>query len=185
MLPFSIVVAFSKNMRGIGHNNQIPWNITYDTKNFKKITTTTINPNNKNAVIMGRKTFDSLPDSVKPLPGRVNVVISRSKELQNYAPGLDCSQNIILASSLENAIIMIKELENIEETFVIGGASIYKEAISLPNCKKIYATIIEKNSCNFDSFFPYIPDSFVFSNGSKLYTENQYEFRFMEYTRKV
>ena len=180
-VPFSIIVAFSKNNRGIGCQNHIPWNIPTDLQHFKKITTRTRSLYKKNAVIMGRKTYESLPDSVRPLSERINIVLSHNNNNNNIY--LD-TNGVIWASSLQHAFEWIGEHDDIEQVFVIGGETIYKQAINLPNCKKIYATMIEKTSSHFDTFFPYIPDTFEFSHSSETIRENQYEFRFLEYISK-
>lgn len=195
MIPFSIVVAFSKPLRGIGCNNKITWNIPLDTKRFKQITTTTSRYDIKNVVIMGRKTFESLP--TKPLSGRLNIIISQSKEIQDI---WNCNPDILFASSLQNAFSLVGELKNIDHTFIIGGESIYKQAILLPNCEKIYTTVIEMNQMNefdtifkfkkppvethYDTFFPHIPDCFEYTRVSEVFYENEYKFRFFDYTRK-
>lgn len=196
MIPFSIIVAFSKPLRGIGCNNKITWNIPSDTKRFKQITTTTSRYDTQNVVIMGRKTFESLP--ISPLPGRLNIIISQSKEIHTK---WNCNPDILLASSLQNAFSLIGELTNIDKTFIIGGESIYKQAILLPNCEKIYTTVIETNQLNefdtiftplkktlvephYDTFFPHIPDCFEYTHVSEVFYENEYKFRFFDYIRK-
>jgi len=73
-------VAFDSQY-GMGKNGQLPWVIPQDLKHFKEISTAVINPANKNAVIMGRKTWESLPEKFRPLPGRVNVVLSKEGKL--------------------------------------------------------------------------------------------------------
>jgi dihydrofolate reductase len=176
-MPFSIIVAFSKHTRGIGFKQQIPWSLPTDAAHFKKITMTVKNPEKRNAVIMGRKTYDSLPEKVRPLPWRLNVVITRS------VPPLE-NPNVVFMPSLQEALSFVQEMKTIENAFVIGGESIYREALARPDCEKIYATVIEKTAYNFDTFFPHIPDSFVCKSSSNVYSENQYEFRFLEYQRK-
>ena len=180
MLPFSIVVAFSNKQRGIGYKNEIPWKISKDMKNFKVLTSTIKNPSkDKNAIIMGRKTYYSLPTHMKPLPGRLNIVISKNQDLVK-------NPNIIIASSLENAFEMLKSVINIDQIFVIGGESIYKEAILLPNCEKIYATVIEEpENTLYDTFFPEIPPPFLLDFETVKTTENQYNFHFLEYHKKI
>ena len=93
---------------GIGKNGQLPWHISEDLKNFKKITL-------DSTIIMGRKTWDSLP--FKPLPKRRNIVLSSS----------DIS-NIEVYHNVENCIEILKK-ESISKIFIIGGASIYKACL--------------------------------------------------------
>jgi len=75
--PFSLVVAATQR-GGIGLNNSIPWKLSTDMKFFKKVTSTTTDASKLNAVIMGRKTWDSIPQKFRPLPGRLNIVLTRS-----------------------------------------------------------------------------------------------------------
>lgn len=130
-MSLSFIVAMSRN-RVIGKDNDIPWHISADLKRFKKITM-------GHPIIMGRKTFESIG---KALPGRKNIVISRQSHL-NY-------KNITHCLSIEDAIELVK---NEEESFIIGGAEIYKAALSLTH--KIYLTIID-HDIEGDRYFPKI-----------------------------
>ena len=80
-LPLHIIAAIDKN-NGLGINNTIPWHLSADLKYFKKITTEVTAANKQNAVIMGRKTWDSIPDKYKPLPERLNIVLTRNQNIQ-------------------------------------------------------------------------------------------------------
>lgn len=128
----SIIVAKSEN-GVIGRDGKLPWYIPEDLKRFKKLTT-------GKTVIMGRKTYESLPKESKPLPDRINIVISKNK---NFS-AKDC----IVVDSLEKAI---KKSDNNKEIFIIGGGEIYKE--SLKYSDKIYVTEVEGNF-EGDTFFP-------------------------------
>ena len=118
---------------GIGKASKLPWHISEDLKNFKK---TTLN----NSIVMGRKTWDSLP--IKPLPKRENIVISSSKSIDGahkiFNNTSDCIKYI---SSSTNPI------------FIIGGAMIYKEFFKY--CSRLHITMIKKTVENIDTFFPY------------------------------
>lgn len=83
MRDFDIIVATSSNL-GIGMEGYLPWKIQKDMDSFKKITTSTNNPRLKNACIMGRKTWQSLPPKYRPLPNRVNVILSADKKFRYY-----------------------------------------------------------------------------------------------------
>lgn len=132
-MVLSIIVAVSSN-NVIGNKNQLIWHITEDLKHFKK---TTLGA----PVIMGRKTYESIG---KALPGRKNIVITKK---YNYK-----AEGCVLACSLEDAIRLAKE-SNPEEVFIIGGSSIYQQAMDLAD--KLYVTKIEKEY-EGDSFFPEI-----------------------------
>jgi dihydrofolate reductase len=119
----SLIVAIAEN-GVIGHNNQLIWHLPNDLKYFKKVTS-------GNAVIMGRKTFESIG---KPLPNRTNIVVSRNTDLQ--------LEGCELTNSIESAIEIAKK-SNSAECFVIGGAEIYRQA--LPMAHKIYLTRVYDN----------------------------------------
>lgn len=129
----SIIVAIAQN-GAIGLDGKIPWHLTEDLKRFKKITS-------GKTLIMGRKTFESLP---RLLPGRRHVVITRGA----YDIG---GMDIVVESDLNEIISRYRDTE--EEIFCIGGGVIYE--MLLPECKKLYLTKIKKDF-NADSFFPQI-----------------------------
>ena len=130
MKNLSIIVAVSENF-GIGKNNDLLWHIPDDLKRFKKLTT-------GHTIIMGKKTYESLP--VKPLPNRVNIVITD-------VPG-ETFEGCEMAYSIEEAIAKCPEDD---ECFVIGGGMIYKQF--LDKVDKLYITFVHKNFAA-DTFFP-------------------------------
>ncbi len=132
-----LIAAMAKN-RVIGLRNSIPWRIPEEMAHFKKTTM-------GHGLIMGRKTFESIGS---PLPGRSNVVLTRDPQYR--VPG--CR----MAESFEAATTLCREQEKV---FVIGGASIYREAMAMVD--SIILTVIDKNY-EGDTFFPTIPDT-VFS----------------------
>jgi dihydrofolate reductase len=115
----SLIVAMAKN-RVIGHNNTLPWHLPADLKHFKALTM-------GHHIVMGRKTYESIG---KPLPGRTSVVVTRNADYS--IPG------VIVVNSLPAAITACG---NDEEIFVIGGAEIYRQAITLAD--RIYLTEID------------------------------------------
>lgn len=127
-MSISIIVATDEN-RGIGKDNQLLWHISADLKYFKQVTM-------GKPVVMGRKTFDSIG---RPLPGRRNVVISRSLHALEACEVYD---DIFKA---------IQALANEEEVFIIGGAEIYRQTIEAAD--KIYLTKVFE-SFEADVFFP-------------------------------
>ncbi len=116
----SLIVAASRN-GVIGNKGKLPWHLTADLQRFKRITMS-------HPILMGRKTFESIG---KPLPGRTNIVITRQK-------GFACCGTTVVHSLEEGLQIC----ENEKETFAIGGAEIFKQA--LPFADRIYLTRIEK-----------------------------------------
>ena len=85
---FSCIVAASKNTFGIGYENTIPWHISADLVHFKNITTETSSPTLQNAVIMGRRTYESIPSKFRPLKNRLNIILSRNPDLKTYVHSL-------------------------------------------------------------------------------------------------
>lgn len=142
------IIAAKDNCHGISRNGMIPWQIPEDLKRFKEITTS--NNDKKNVVIMGRKTWETLPK--KKLPNRINIVLS------TQITHLEIPINeLLFAESLENAFDIIKLLDNIGDIFIIGGSRLYKEALTekwIENCDLIYLTSINFNY-RCDNHFPY------------------------------
>ena len=131
----SIVVAVNSSDRSIGKNNQLLWSIPEDMKHFREVTT-------GHPVIMGRKTFDSIPKKFRPLPGRKNIVVTRDS---NWS-----YENVVSATSIESAIEKAKEFDD-QEIFIIGGEQIYK--LGLPYADRLYITVVETD-LKGDTFFP-------------------------------
>ncbi len=128
----SIIVSFAENY-AIGKNGFMPWWLTEDLKRFAQITS-------GKTIIMGRKTFESLPHV---LPNRKHVVITNSKDF------FINDENVLITNDLYGTLEAYSKKE--EETFIIGGASIFEKAI--PYCKKLYLTLVE-GSFEADTFFP-------------------------------
>jgi dihydrofolate reductase len=168
---FHIIVAVdSKN--GLGKNNKLAWHISGDLKYFQKITTKTVNPNLKNAVIMGRNTWESIPENRRPFKKRLNLVLTIN---ENYK----VPKGVVLAKSLDSALDILNDKNlNLENIFVIGGAKLYAEAIT--KCEKIYLTKINKEF-DCDVFFPQIPNNFVEKERSEVFNENGIEYVFVTY----
>ncbi|MBF0489312.1 MAG: dihydrofolate reductase [Candidatus Omnitrophica bacterium] len=174
MKPFSIVVALD-DKNGIGKNNNLAWRLSADLKHFKELTTKVSDPLKQNALIMGRKTWDSLPEKYKPLPGRLNIVLSRQQSRPLFV-------DVLLSSSLEDILKDLKKRGDIESVFVIGGAQIYSQSIHHPSCSNLYITQV-KGDFICDAFFPAIPDSFKIKEESSWQTEGSIQYRFCQYQK--
>ena len=143
----TIIAAASTN-NIIGLNNKLIWDIPRDLKRFKDL-------NQGHSVIMGRKTFESLPN---PLPNRTNIVVTRNTDY-NY-------DGVIVCKSIEDAL---SHCESDSQPFVIGGGEIYSQTINIVD--KIELTRIYKDY-EGDAYFPDIPlDKF------KLVGEETHEFK--------
>ncbi len=172
MRPFSIIVAFDREY-GIGIKGQLAWQLPSDLKHFKAITTTTTRSDQYNAVIMGRTTWDSLPEKFRPLPKRLNIVLTQNKQL-TFPSG------VIAAECLEQALVI--EDPNVEHVFVIGGGQVYKAALEHPACRSIYVTHV-KGDFSCDTFFPAISPQYMLISSSETLTENGITFQFCHYMK--
>jgi dihydrofolate reductase len=127
-MKLAIIVAAAKN-GVIGHNNQLPWHLPQDLKYFKSVTF-------GKPVIMGRKTYESIG---KPLPGRTNIVVTRSKDWVAV-------DGVIVTNSFEQALseaekVLSSDTQSLGEVMVIGGAEIYRTALRFAD--RIYLTRVD------------------------------------------
>jgi dihydrofolate reductase len=125
----SLIVAMDRK-RGIGIANQLPWRLPEDLAHFKRTTT-------GHAIIMGRKTFDSIG---RPLPGRRNIVVTRNPAWHR--------EGVITASTPEQACALAQQEQ---EAFIIGGAELFRQTLALAD-RMIVTEIAAEFEC--DTFFP-------------------------------
>lgn len=159
----SIIVA-ADEQNGIGINNQLPWRLSADLKYFKQLTT-------GHYIIMGRNTFESIG---KPLPNRVNIVLSSKAD---YNPG-----GVILQSNLPEAIDFVTSNGD-NECMIIGGAQLYKQAITIAD--RIYLTRVHA-LCNCDVYFPVISSKdwkLMSTVRHRADDKNEYDYSFEVYER--
>ncbi|MDF1518378.1 MAG: dihydrofolate reductase [Lutibacter sp.] len=158
----TIIAAIADN-NALGKDNQLIWHLPADLKRFKK---TTLN----HAVIMGRKTYESLG---KPLPNRTNIVITRDK---NYK-----TEGCVVVNSLKEAIKAVAEVD--KNPFILGGAEIYKQA--MPFTDRLDITFVH-HKFEADVFFPEI-DKTVWKETSrediKADENNKYDYSFVTFER--
>ena len=176
----NIIVAMDLN-RGIGKSGKLPWHLPSDLKYFKNITTRTEDQHKKNAVIMGRKTWESILPKFRPLAQRVNVVLTRQKDYS-------LPQGVCQSDKFETLLLDLNKegtREKIESIFVIGGAEIFQQVfLSHPFLiKKLYVTHI-KGDFGCDAFFPEFEKNFSRVSLSPCLKENSNEFLFAEYVHK-
>jgi dihydrofolate reductase len=151
----SIIAAMDRK-RGIGKENRIPWHIKEDLVHLKSLTS-------GNVVILGRKSYDSMifyyNRTGNPMPGKLYIVVTHDK---NYKPA---RENAMIVHSLGEALSFARsDLAKLDEVFVIGGAQIFQQAISIAD--KLYLTIVEarldsppesparRGEFDADTFFP-------------------------------
>lgn len=136
------------------------------------MTTSTIDPTKKNAVIMGRLTYFGIPANKRPLPNRLNIVLSNKSVTTDYPA------EVVLCSSLNQAMEKLLQTDlgkDIESIWICGGFSVYKEAMTSDYCHRIYYTDI-KAKFDCDAFFPDIPSTFkIIPNGEDIPSEEQEE----------
>lgn len=163
MSDIAAVVAAAASSRGIGANGDLVWRLPGDMAHFKRVTSTPPSRSNNNdnnpstmtnAVIMGRKTWESIPPKFRPLDNRTNVVLTRKT---NFITGSE-DENVMICSSLEQAIDKLKAKKNVGDIFVIGGGEIYKESIDSGLVNKVIYTEVsglgKDIEDQFDTFFP-------------------------------
>lgn len=147
-----LIVAFNKK-NVIGNNNTIPWYVPEDLKYFKNVT-------KDNIIIMGRKTFDSLPNG--PLKNRIHIVITSQKK-QNT--------DQVFYLSFEDSFEFVKHLQSItgKKVFIIGGSTIYKQYFEY--CNKFHISLID-NDQDGNVLFPFTLNHFENQNFRKTYYES-------------
>lgn len=128
---FDVVVAADREW-GIGKANALPWpKLRGDLAHFKRVTSEAA-PGRRNAVVMGRRTWESAEVAGRPLPRRLNVVISRR--------GLTPPEGVLVVGSLDAALDATAEAET---TFVVGGAEIFRHAFAHPALRHVYLTRVD------------------------------------------
>jgi dihydrofolate reductase len=136
----ALVAALSRNHM-IGKDNKLLWDLPDDMAHFKKLTTS-------HAVIMGRKTYESLPPRFRPLPNRFNIVLSQSQQDSTYG------ESPFWVNSIQEAIDAAQnyaEIQKQDEYFVIGGSEIYAQF--MPKADRLYLTHVEADY-DGDAGFP-------------------------------
>ena len=159
----SAIVAVNNDW-GIGYKGELLEHIPEDLKRFKRLTT-------NNIIVMGQKTWDSLPK--KPLPNRVNIVITHTPRQSDEACFWNMTQvELALSNPLK------------DEVFIIGGGTIYQQL--LPLCEQVYITKIYKDHENIDTYFPNLDkdNNWEIANFSPLYTYKDFTYQFLLYRRK-
>ena len=179
----NLIVALCKSNNGIGSEGKIPWMLRNDLKNFQQITIKTFKPYTKNMVVMGRKTWESLPNKSKPLKNRINVVLTRNTR-QTLKKEIEAYKDTYVKHDF-NEILEVSDLNNkfnLSNIFIIGGEEIYKQALESGKVSKIYLTEIYKD-VECDTFFPTIAtEDFNLTYVSKFYSENNIYYRYKEFS---
>jgi dihydrofolate reductase len=159
----TLVAAVARN-GVIGRDGTVPWHLPEDMAFFRELTT-------GHPVVMGRRTWDSLPNRFRPLPGRRNIVVTRNPDWE--ADGAERS------GSLEAALRLAGS--DHDRVFVIGGAEIYR--LALPHADELVLTELDVNAAG-DAYFPDWPrDEFVEVGRDEHSTEDGTAYAFVTYRR--
>ncbi|MCQ4925701.1 dihydrofolate reductase [Tissierella carlieri] len=164
-----ILIFAVDNNWNIGYDGDLLYKISEDLKRFRRLT-------EGNIIVMGRRTFESLPDK-KALPNRINIVITRDKEYK--------AEGALVINSLESLFLLLKELNPNDEmkNFIIGGGEIAKQTISY--CNKAYITKIFKSFEDADTFIPNLDvlDDWKIIKESEVYRQDDLEYKYVDYIR--
>ena len=161
----SIVAALSAERRAVGNKDTLLWHLPDDLKRFKEITL-------GHPIILGRKTFDSIVNMLgKPLPGRVNIVVTRNTEW-SY-PG------VMVVHSLDEAVEKARALDS-EEIFIGGGPEIWR--LAMPLVDTLYLTLVDDEP-GADAFFPEFENEFTEVSKEKPREENGISYTWVTYKR--
>ena len=175
-----LIVAVCQG-NGIGRDNQLPWRIKTELAHFAKMTKSTIDFSKKNAVVMGRKTWESLPARVRPLKNRINIVLSRQPQSL-----ISDHEDVFVCHNYDEALSRVDDMKDkIESCWIIGGTSVYQEAMNHQRLDKLYITRILKDY-DCDTFFPAVDtDRWSLTSDkmvpSDVQTEDGVQFRYEVY----
>lgn len=164
MTQLNLILARARN-GVIGLNNALPWHLPEDMAHFKRVTS-------GHTVIMGRKTWDSLPNRFRPLPGRTNVVVTRQTDWQ--------AEGAVAVHSLKEATEQALQHSTSKQVWVIGGAAIY--AAALPHAHTAIVTEIDSDF-EGDAFAPQFGPDWLESHRSSPLSGNGLVFSFVTYIR--
>ena len=166
----SIIACISQTNRAIGYQNRLLYHIKCDLTRFRELTT-------GHAIIMGRKTYESLPHGA--LPHRRNIVVSHNlKELEGCEVYPSLKEAVEAAEKPATAPYPISN----EEIFIIGGESIYRQI--LPEAHKLYLTVVDDTPQQADAFFPEINAEEWELIEKEMRNENDVSFSFLTYLKK-
>ena len=173
----SIIACISQTNRAIGYQNRLLYHIKCDLTRFRELTT-------GHAIIMGRKTYESLPHGA--LPHRRNIVVSHNlKELEGCEVYPSLKEAVEAAGkpadTAGKAVNAPCPISN-EEIFIIGGESIYRQI--LPEAHKLYLTVVDDTPQQADAFFPKINVEEWELIEKEMRNENDISFSFLTYLKK-
>ena len=173
----NVILAIDE-VRGIGKNGEMPWRLSGEVKYFKTITQSTHNLQKKNVVIMGRVTWESIPEKFRPLSDRINIVLTRNQEYS-------LPEGVLSFTDIDNLLNYLRENQeklNYESIFVIGGQQVIEATIQRKECQRLFITHIKSNF-NCDRFFPDFSKDYKLVSSKDVCEENGVQYYFAEYVR--
>lgn len=187
-----LIVAYQGKDRGIGYDNSIPWHLKEDLQMFKEKTSL---PSSvcKSIVIMGRKTWESIPVKFRPLSNRINYVVSNNNSLE-FKQSIEQYQDSLVVNDLDKLLVQLDNTPNIN-VWIIGGSMIYNKALSSGLVTEIHVTEIysdpsKKQTYECSVFFPEIHSSnYSIANTSSIQksickqSNNPIYYRYITYKR--
>lgn len=163
---------------GIWKDWDLAWYIPNDLKYFQKITSSVQDESKQNAVIMWRKTWDSIPEKYRPFKNRKNIILTRNLKRINVAS----NSEVLINNDIDSVIRQLQNDTNIESIFIIGWAEIYKLALSRNLVDVLYITQIE-GKYNCDTFVWNIESSYDIISQSDIYMQNDINYQFKKYKK--
>ena len=180
-LKLNLIAAACEGM-GIGANGALPWKLKSEMAFFTSMTTKTKDNKKKNIVLMGRRTWECIPKKYRPLQNRINIVLTSQL--------LNLGNDAIVCKSIPHVLEIVGQSplkDQVESIWVIGGSSVYKDAMESPNFHRLYLTKIKK-PFDCDTFFPEIPNYVALTRDpdipSGVQEENGVEFVYEVYEKK-
>ena len=163
----SLIVAASEN-QVIGKDNDLIWDLPKDMNYFKSTT-------QGHHVIMGRKNFESIPHKYRPLPNRINVIVTRQSSYK--------AEGSVVVNSIEEAIKIAKEAQD-KEPFIIGGGEIYRYALENDLIDRVYLTRVHKEF-DGDTYFPELEEDWELVHSEKHFADERHicDFTYLIYEK--
>ncbi|KAH3673774.1 hypothetical protein WICPIJ_009654 [Wickerhamomyces pijperi] len=161
--PVLVIVAALLPTFGIGLKGTLPWKLSKEMKYFRSVTSITTDPSKQNAVIMGRRTWDSIPVKFRPLPKRMNVIITR-QDLSTVKP----IEGVKFENSIEGAVKMLAGLPEIEKIFIIGGGEVYNLSVSSGLVDNLLITEIKHSKGEDVEMDTFLDKDYILGNFDKV-----------------
>lgn len=177
MLKVQLVVAMDAQ-NGIGKNGGLPWQLSADLKHFRKVTSEADSPERRNVVVMGRRTWVSIPHKFRPLSNRINVILSRD-------PNFTVPEDVLVARSFDEISHQLKQSGlDYGTIYIIGGQQVYETALAKARCQRLYVTRVN-GDFKCDAFFPTLPEHYRLISSSSPQIENGIGYSFLVYEYQV